>query len=1091
MRLLRTLAPLACVSAAVLAMPLATGKTAKAADRSRPVLQDSDVFCRLYLDATDKFTRVLAPRRAASVLNGPLNADANLSTITVNYTGFTSFPAAQTAFQAAVDIWKTQVASTVPIVIDAQFTDLGGTGGTGTLLGQAGSGSVRDFTGAPRAGTWFPFPLANKLAGTDTGAQFGPGTSDIGAEFNSNPNVNWYFGTDGLTPSAKIDFESVVLHELGHGLGFLGGSAYSSGTGTLGSGGFPYIYDTFTIDSALGGTPLLNYPNPSTALGTAFTSNSIYWMGATGVANNSFARPKLYAPSTYSQGSTYSHLDEATYPAGNINSLMTPFLGTAEAVHNPGPIMLGMFADMGWTVGSSCTYSLSSSGVTVGTSATSGSVTLTTQTGCAWTASSGNTSIATITSAASGTGSATINYNVLANTAVNQRSVNLTIGGQIFTITQNGTGPTMTLDRTSLVFAGVNTGASFSAVTAPQTVRMTQAGTGTISWTATASQPWIHVMPASGSGTATLTISTVFAFGLAGAQAGTVSLAFTGAGNTAGPITVTLNSIQNGTSLPPFGSFDTPMNGSTGIAGSIAVTGWALDDVQVTRLTICRDAVLGEAGSVDLPDCAGNAKIYIGDAIFIDGARPDVQAVDLSAPLNSRGGWGYLMLTNFLPNLGNGTFAIYAYAYDADGHTTQLGTKTITCNNATAFAPFGSIDTPAQGAVVSGAAYGNTGWVLAQGPNRADPPGGGTVNVYVDGNLVGAPSLWNTRSDLQMLFPASSYPGIGTALGIYGLNTTTLTNGIHTIFWIATGTGPSGTSGIGSRFITVSNGSDTLGAAAAGANTSGVIAANGTLDVPAAAAARIASPQMLDSEVAAAPADLGSVPGRRGYDLDSALQTYTPSSGRIDVQAEELDRIELHLSRTSNHHYSGYLHTPSGLRPLPVGSTLNASTGAFTWTPGVGFYGSYDLTFVRWGGGHAVARQDVRITLNAQGSNRVGPQTIIDAPGENTFVGSPFYVGGWAADLTSSVDSGVSTVHVWAYPVDRSGNRLDPIFLGPAIYGGARPDVAAVYGARFSDSGYGIIVSTLPPGTYDIAVFSYSTVVNNFTPAKVVRVTVR
>jgi hypothetical protein len=51
--------------------------------------------------------------------------------------------------------------------------------------------------------------------------------------------------------------------------------------------------------------------------------------------------------------------------------------------------------------------------------------------------------------------------------------------------------------------------------------------------------------------------------------------------------------------------------------------------------------------------------------------------------------------------------------------------------------------------------------------------------------------------------------------------------------------------------------------------------------------------------------------------------------------------------------------------------------------------------------------------------------------------------------------------------------------------------VAAVYGDRFLDCGYGIIVNGLAPGAYDIAVFAYSTVANNFTPAKVVRVIVR
>jgi hypothetical protein len=167
--------------------------------------------------------------------------------------------------------------------------------------------------------------------------------------------------------------------------------------------------------------------------------------------------------------------------------------------------------------------------------------------------------------------------------------------------------------------------------------------------------------------------------------------------------------------------------------------------------------------------------------------------------------------------------------------------------------------------------------------------------------------------------------------------------------------------------------------------------------------------------------------------------------------------------------------------------------------PGVGFYGAYDLTFVRWSNGRAIARQDARITLNAKGSNRVGPQTVIDVPsaggpGSKAAVyraGQPFFVGGWAADLDSAVDGGVSTVHVWAYPIDASGKPLDPVFLGPAIYGGARPDVGAVYGDRFTGSGYGVIVNGLRPGTYDIAVFAFSTVENNFTPAKVVRVIVK
>jgi hypothetical protein len=120
---------------------------------------------------------------------------------------------------------------------------------------------------------------------------------------------------------------------------------------------------------------------------------------------------------------------------------------------------------------------------------------------------------------------------------------------------------------------------------------------------------------------------------------------------------------------------------------------------------------------------------------------------------------------------------------------------------------------------------------------------------------------------------------------------------------------------------------------------------------------------------------------------------------------------------------------------------------------------------------------------------------IVDLPSARTqrgaVVSGSFLLAGWAADLGSTVDSGVDAVHVWAYPVNAAGQWDAPSFLGAAVYGGARPDVAAVYGDRFRDSGYGLTVRGLAPGTYDLALFAYSTTTRSFAPAKLVRVTVK
>jgi hypothetical protein len=371
-------------------------------------------------------------------------------------------------------------------------------------------------------------------------------------------------------------------------------------------------------------------------------------------------------------------------------------------------------------------------------------------------------------------------------------------------------------------------------------------------------------------------------------------------------VNVTLNGIASSQSAPPFGSFDSPSNAATGLSGSISVTGWALDDVQVSRVTICRNQVAGESFGADAR-CGGVANVFIGDAVFVDGARPDVAGIFVGYPLSSRGGWGYLLLTNFFPAAGNGTFQLYAYANDVDGHTALLGTKTISCDNADATAPFGTIDTPGQGDTVNGV-MSNYGWVLSPGARRSDPPGGGTVTVFVDGAPVGSPGGWTSRSDLSTLFPVSQYSGVDTALGVFGLDTTTLANGVHTISWSVTDT-LGATSGVGSRFFIVTNGE--VLAASRAAHILSDVAAAGTIMV-----------------------------GRIGFDLNAPSHYFFPAAdGIVTIAAHELDRIELQLEPG----VTGVMITPPGDRPLPAGARIDPATGVFTWAPGPGFVGAYDF----------------------------------------------------------------------------------------------------------------------------------------------------
>ncbi len=282
------------------------------------------------------------------------------ATFIVTYIGFS--PEAQAAFQRAVDIWSALLYSPVPIRVDAAWTPLGA-----GVLGSAGATDYwRDFTGAPQADTWYPVALANKLYGSDLNTV----ESDISAAFSSTFAPDFYFGADA-TPPDKINFTSVALHEIGHGLGFSGSLRASGNSGSWGLGsGYPFSYDRFAEDGA--GQALLDtdtYPNPSTQLGGALRSNDVWFDGPAAAAAGG-TRPKLYAPTPWQQGSSYSHLDEATYGAGNPNSLMTPAIANGETIYSPGPVALGLLQDIGWN-----SLSVATSGG--GTVTTSGSATMT------------------------------------------------------------------------------------------------------------------------------------------------------------------------------------------------------------------------------------------------------------------------------------------------------------------------------------------------------------------------------------------------------------------------------------------------------------------------------------------------------------------------------------------------------------------------------------------------------------------------------------------------------------------------------------------------------------------------------------------
>ena len=342
--------------------------------------------------------------------------------------------------------------------------------------------------------------------------------------------------------------------------------------------------------------------------------------------------------------------------------------------------------------------------------------------------------------------------------------------------------PVLSVSREALNF-GATTG---GIVTPPQSFTISNSGSGTLSWSVQKNAGWIGCSPAAGVNTGTVNVNIDVSGKPAGTFTGTLTISAANAIGSPRDIHVTMTVYNQGKDTPPFGFLDTPLSGST-VSGSIAVTGWALDDIAVEDVKIFYKK--------------GSGWENIGSAVFIADTRPDVEAAYKTFPYSYRAGWGYMLLTHFLPNGGNGTFELKAAAKDSTNHETLLGTTVITCDNAHAVKPFGAIDTPAQGGVASGSSFVNFGWALTPQPNKI-PTNGTTIDVYIDGVKVGHPVYNRPRPDIAALFPG--YANSNDAGGYFIMNTLNYDDGLHTISWVVKDNAGN-TEGIGSRFFIIKN----------------------------------------------------------------------------------------------------------------------------------------------------------------------------------------------------------------------------------------------------------------------------------------------
>jgi PcRGLX-like protein central beta sandwich domain/PcRGLX-like N-terminal RIFT barrel domain len=508
------------------------------------------------------------------------------------------------------------------------------------------------------------------------------------------------------------------------------------------------------------------------------------------------------------------------------------------------------------------------------------------------------------------------------------------VGGSVFdisdasfTIANQSSGGTISVDRERLNFCGVLSG----SVSGPQELSITT-DSNALSWTISDDASWLTSSQVSGMGSKSILITANPSGLVVGNYMAVITVVSAGATNSPWTVKVYFNIKPASQNQAPFGLFETPSDGDR-VEGSIAVTGWVLDDVAVASVKVY------------------NGSAYVGDAVFVAGARPDVAQAYPAYPFNYKAGWGYMLLTNFLPNQGNGIYTIKAIATDVSGKQVTLGSKVIHCDNANATRPFGAIDTPTQGGTASGASFINWGWALTPMPAsiRTD---GSTIRVWLDGEPKGNPVYNLPRSDIQSLFPG--YANTNGAVGYYYIDTTQLANGIHTIAWSVTDSNNI-TEGVGSRYFRIQNTGSSRHKGMG--KIRNVLPVRGVVNERTRSTARIRLKQ--------------------GFSNRSASQELeADQKGIFHVTLNELDRMELKLGAASNIK-AGYLLLHDGLHGLPVGSTLDKDNSIFYWLPGPAFKGCYNFVFFtgsRQGKsiGSGFKRKVIQVNVEINGENKKG-----------------------------------------------------------------------------------------------------------------------
>src|SRR5262245_11445723 len=193
---------------------------------------------------------------------------------------------------------------------------------------------------------------------------------------------------------------------------------------------------------------------------------------------------------------------------------------------------------------------------------------------------------------------------------------------------------------------------------------------------------------------------------------------------------------------------------------------------------------------------------------------------------------------------------------------------------------------------------------------------------------------------------------------------------------------------------------------------------------------------------------------------------------------------------------AGTIYAVGGTSGGGASNTLEAFTPPLRWTPdslppGYARISPQGVAIANWAGSSMIRASSGSITCATASCATLSITTLpseaaIDFPVNGSAITLPFFVGGWALNRSVPFGTGVDAVHVYATPAGGAA-----VFLGVATLNGARPDIAAIYGAQFLNSGFNLLAGgTLSPGPHVITVYGRNTQTSAFNVVKTASVTI-